>query len=173
MFGENLWHWSHSATNIPKWGLCEIRICLMYVFCKSLHVTPLRVALIPQGVCIANTAKKKKHLYNFWSPGSQNRGAVLCTLSASDFPSGKISSLRNSTIKSIQLGPTRICRIWWIWTITLFILIGLHKSSTRITWGKLCVEEIARMAKELACVFSLLGICNKLKDLNLDCKCLT
>ena len=29
------------------------------------------------------------------------------------------------------------------------------------------------MARKSACVFSLLGMCNRLNDSNLDCKCLT
>ena len=113
---------------------------------------------------------KKERLYNFWSSDSQNRGAFLRTLSASDLLLGKMSSLRRSTIESIQLGPTLI---WRIWTMFLPILVGLHKSSTRITQGKLCTEEVTSVARELVCVFLLLGICDKLKDSNPDCKCLT
>ena len=113
---------------------------------------------------------EKERLYNFWSSDNQNRGAFLCALLASYFPSGKISSFRNSTIRSIQLGATLI---WWIWTISFFILVGLHKSSTRITWGKPCAEEVARVARESACVFPLLEIYSKLKYSNPDRKCLT
>ena len=113
---------------------------------------------------------KKKRLYSFWSSNSQNWGAFLRTLSALDLPSGKMSSLRKSTIESIQLGPTLI---WWTWTTFLPISVGLHKSSTRITRGKPCVEEVASMARESACVFLLLRICDKVKDSNQDCKCLT
>ena len=113
---------------------------------------------------------EKERLYNFWSSDNQNRGAFLLTLSALGFPSSKISSFRNSTIESIQLGPTLT---WWIWTIPLFISIGLHKSSTRITRGNLCAEEVARVTKESAWVFLLLRICSRLKDSNPDCKCLT
>ena len=134
----------------------------------SLHVTPLGVALMPQGVCITNTAQK--NLYNFWSSDSQNQGAILHTLLAFDFFSSKIFSLRNSTMESIQVGPTLI---WWIWTISLFISVSLHKSSTRMTWGKPYAEEVARVARESACMFPLLELCNKLKDLNPDCRCLT
>ena len=113
---------------------------------------------------------KKERLYNFWSSNSQNQGAFLHTLSATDLFSSKMSSLRNSTMESIQLGPTLI---WWIWTTFLLTSVGLHKSSTRITRGKLCVEEVASVARESACVFLLLGICHKLKDSNSNCKCLT
>ena len=35
-----------------------------------------------------------------------------------------------------------------------------------MTWGKPCVEEVARVAKESACVLPFLGICSKLKDSN-------
>ena len=113
---------------------------------------------------------KKERLYNFWSSDSQNRGVFLHTLSASNFSSGKISSLRKSTIGSIQLSLTLI---WWIWTISPFISMGLHKSSTRMTQGKPYAEEVARVARESAYVFPLLGIWNKLKDSNLDYKCLS
>ena len=51
--------------------------------------------------------------------------------------------------------------------------VDLHKSSTRITRGKLYAEEVASVARKSACVFLLLRICDKLKDLNPDCKCLT
>ena len=90
---------------------------------------------------------EKERLYNFWSSDSQNWRAFLRTLSASNFSLGKISSSRNSTMESIQLGPTLS---WWIWTISLFISVGLHKSSTRITRSKLCAEEVARVARESA-----------------------
>ena len=113
---------------------------------------------------------EKKRLYNFWSLDSQNQGVFLHTLLASDFSSSKISSLRNNTIGSIQLDPTLI---WWIWTISLFTSIGLHKSSTRMTQGKSCAEKVARVARKSACVFPFLGICSKLKDLNPNYKCLT
>ena len=113
---------------------------------------------------------KKEHLYGFWSSDSKNQGTFLHTLVAFDFSLGKISSLRNSTIESIQLGPTLI---WWIWTISLFISVGLHKSSTRITRDKPYVEEVTRMARELTWVFPLLGMCYKLKNSNPDYKYLT
>ena len=51
--------------------------------------------------------------------------------------------------------------------------MGLHKSSIRITRGKFCVEEVESVARELACVFPLLGMCNRLNDSNLDYECLT
>ena len=56
---------------------------------------------MPQGVCIVNMVPEKERFYNFWSLDSQNRGAFFRTLLASDLPSGKISSLRNSTIEFI------------------------------------------------------------------------
>ena len=37
----------------------------------------------------------------------------------------------------------------------------------------LCVEDVASVARDLACVFSLLRMCSRLKDLNPDYKCLT
>ena len=113
---------------------------------------------------------EKERLYNFWFLDNQNRGAFLRTLSALDFPSGKISFLRNSIIESIQLRHTLI---WWTWTISHFISVGLHKSSTKITQGKLCTEEVARVARESEYVFLLLGIYNKVKDSNPNYKRLT
>ena len=113
---------------------------------------------------------RKGVLIQFWSLDSQNRGAFFRTFLAFDLSSGKISFLRNSTIGSIQLGPTLT---WWTWTMFLFTLVGLHRSSTSMTRGKSCVEKVARVARESACVFPLLGICNKLKDSNSNCKCLT
>ena len=101
---------------------------------------------------------------------NQNWGAFLRTLSASNLFSSKTSSLRNSTIEFIQLGPTLI---WWTWTTFPLNLAGLHKSSTRITWGKLCAKEVVNVARESAWVFLFLGTCDKLKDLNPDYKCLT
>ena len=113
---------------------------------------------------------EKDLLYNFWSSDNQNLGAFLRTFLALNLSSGRTSFLRNNTMESIQLGPTLI---WWMWTTLLPTSVGLYKSSTRITQGKLCADEVASVARESECVFLLLGICDKLKDLNLDCKCLT
>ena len=113
---------------------------------------------------------EKERLYNFWSSNSQNRGAFLHTLSAFNFSSGKISSLSNKTIEPIQLGLTLI---WWMWTTAFFILVGLHRSSTRITRDRLCAKEVGSVDRESARVFTLLGMCCKLKDSKPDCKCLT
>ena len=113
---------------------------------------------------------KKERLYSFWSSDNQNRGAFLHILSASNFSSDKISSFKNSTMGSIQLGPTLT---WWTWTTSFLTSMGLHKSSTRMTRGKLCAKEVTSVARESACVFPLLGMCNRLKDSNPNCKCLT
>ena len=113
---------------------------------------------------------EKEHLYSFWFSDSQKWGAFLRTLSAYDLSSGKMSSFKNSTMGSIQLGPTLTC---WTWTTFPLTFVGLHKSSIRITRGKLCVEEVASVARESAYVFPLLGTCSRLNDSNLDCKCLT
>ena len=113
---------------------------------------------------------EKEHLYSFWFSDSQKWGAFLRTLSASDLSSGKMSSFKNSTMGSIQLGPTLTC---WTWTTFPLTFVGLYKSSIRITRGKLCVEEVASVARESAYVFPLLGTCGRLNDSNLDCKCLT
>ena len=113
---------------------------------------------------------KKERLHSFWSSDSQNQGAFLRILSASDFSSGKISSFKNSTTWSIQLDPTLT---WWTWTTSLLTFIGLHKSSTRMTRGNLRVKVVVSVARESACVFPLLGMCNRLKYSNPNCKCLT
>ena len=113
---------------------------------------------------------EKKWLYSFWSSDNQNRGVFLRTLSAFDLSSGKMSSLRNSTIGSIQLDPTLT---WCTWTTFLLTFVGLCKSSIRITQGKLCTKEVASVVRELACVFPVLGTCKRLKDSNPDCRCLT
>ena len=81
-----------------------------------------------------------------------------------------MSYLRNSTMRSIQLGPTLT---WWTWISFPVSFMGLHKFSIRITLGKLCAEEVASMARESAYVFLLLGMCSRLKDSNSDCKFLT
>ena len=113
---------------------------------------------------------EKERLYNFLSPDIQNQGALLRTFSASDFSSGNTSLLRNINIGSIQLGPNLI---WWTWSNSLLIGVGVHKSSTSITWGKSCAEEVARVAKESAWVFPFLGIYNKSKNSNFVCIRLT
>ena len=81
-----------------------------------------------------------------------------------------MSSFKNSTMGSIQLGSTLT---WWTWTISPFTSVGLYKSLTRMTRGKLYAEEVASVARESACVFPLLGMCSRLKDLNPDCIYLT
>ena len=112
---------------------------------------------------------KKERLYSFWSSDNQKRDAFLRTLSASDLSFGKMSSLKNSTMRSIQLSPTLT---WWTWTTFLLTFMSLHKFSIRITRCKLCTEEVASVARESACVFPLLGTCSRVKDSNPDCKCL-
>ena len=129
-----------------------------------------RSSFVASGWTQSRYGSEKEHLYNFWSSNSQKQGAFLLILSASDLSSGKMSSLRYSTIESIQLGPILI---WWTWTACPFISVGLHKSSIRITQGRLCAEEVTSVAMESACVFPLLGTCNRVKDSNPDCKCLT
>ena len=172
MFGTNLWHWSYVFTYSCT-SFCMISH--QYLWVKALwdkdlpHLWLLQIPSCNFSRSSFDTSRcmhskyspEKEHLYNFWSLDSQNRGAFLCTFLDFDFSSGKISSLRNNIIGSIQLGSTLI---WWIWTIFLFISVGLHKSSTSMTRGKPRVEEVARVARESACVFPLLGICNKLKD---------
>ena len=109
-------------------------------------------------------------LYKFLSSNSQNRWAFLSTFLASNFSSGNISFSRNSSIRSIQLGPTLI---WWTWSKSLFIRVGVHRSSTSITRDKSYAEEVARVAKEFAWVFPLLEICDKSRNSNFVCIRLT
>ena len=71
---------------------------------------------------------------------------------------------------SIQLEPGLI---WWIRGISLCNEVGVHKSSTSITQGKSCAEDVARVAKESAWVFPLLGICDRSKNSNFVCVRLT
>ena len=113
---------------------------------------------------------EKEHVYNFLSSDSQNWGVFLCTFSASNFSSSNISFSRNSSIGFIQLGPTLI---WWTWSKSLFIGVAVHRSSTSITLGKSYAKKVARVAKESAWVFPLLGICDKSKNSNFVCICLT
>ena len=113
---------------------------------------------------------EKERLYNFLSSDNQNQGAFLRIFSTFGFSSGNISLSRNSSIGSIQLGPKWI---WWIWSNSFFVGVGVYKSSTIITRGKFCAEEVVRVAKESAWVFLLLGICDKSKDSNFVCIHLT
>ena len=112
---------------------------------------------------------EKERLYSFWSSDSQNRGAFRRIFSASSLSDGKVSSFKNDIIGSIQLDPTRIC---WTWAAISFILVGLYKSSTRMTRGRLWAEEDASVARESACVFPLLGMWCRLNDSNFDCRSL-
>ena len=96
---------------------------------------------------------ENEHLYSFWSSDSQNQGAFLRILSASNLFGGKTSSFKNDTVGSIQLDPTLIC---WMWAAIPFTFVGLHKSSTRMTRGRLCAEEDVSVTRESACVFPFL-----------------
>ena len=49
----------------------------------------------------------------------------------------------------------------------------MHKSSTSTTQGKSRAKDVARLAKESAWVFPLLGIYDKSKDSNFACIRLT
>ena len=149
---------AYLATNIPRWELYETKTYLLCDFHKSFHVTPQGVALMPQDVCIASMAQKKSACITFGPRTAKTEEPFFAPCQPLTSP------------WSIQLGPTII---WWIWAISLFISVGLHKSSISITRGKPCVEEVASVARESACVFPLLGICSKLKDLNPDRKFLT
>ena len=92
--------------------------------------------------------------YNFLSSDNQNQGAFLRILSVYIFSSGKMSLSRNFNMGSIQLG-SRLT--WWTWRTSFSSEVGVYKSSTIITRGKFRVEEVARVARELAWVFSPWG----------------
>ena len=119
MFRANLWNWSHFFTYSYA-SLCIFGY--QYPWVRALwdkDLPPVWLSQIP----LCNSSKssfdaswcthsrygpEKERLYNFWSSNSQNRTAFLHTLTTSDLLSSKMSSLRNSTIGSIQLGPTLI-----------------------------------------------------------------
>ena len=78
--------------------------------------------------------------------------------------------MRNFTIGSIQLEPTLTS---WKRTMPFATSFALFRCSTRITQGRLPVEEVASVANESAWVFPLLETCDKLKRSKSDCKHLT
>ena len=113
MFGANLWHWSHFftyyCTSLYLFGH-------QYPWVRALWDKDLLSMWLPQ-IRLCNSSKsslmtlgcmhsryelEKDLLYNFWSSNNQNREAFLCTLLTSNLLSGKTSSLRNNTIKSIR-----------------------------------------------------------------------
>ena len=145
--------------NLPPVWLSQILSCN---FSKSSFDT--------SGWMQSRYGPKKERLYSFWSSDSQKRGAFLRTLFASDLSSGKMSYFRNSIMGSIKLGHTLTC---WTWATFSLISVGLHKSSIRITRGKLCTEEVANVTRESTYVFPLLGTCSRLNNSNFDYKCLT
>ena len=122
MFGANIWHWSHFFTySCASFCIFSHQYpCVRALWDKDL--SPVWLPQIPScyssrsnsdasGCMQSKYGPEKERLNNFWSLNSQNRGAFLRTLLASDFSSGKIFSLRNNIMESIQLGPTLI---WWI-----------------------------------------------------------
>ena len=145
--------------NLPPVWLSQILSCN---FSKSSSDT--------SGWMQSRYSPKKERLYSFWSSNTQKWGAFLRTLFASDLSSGKMSYFRNSIMGSIKLGHTLTC---WTWATFSLISVGLHKSSIRITRGKLCTEEVANVTRESTYVFPLLGTCSRLNNSNFDCKCLT
>ena len=171
MFDANLWHWSHFLTYSCA-SFCMPDHQYPWVMARwDKDLSPVWLPQIPS--CSSSRINsdisrctqsrygpKKKRLYNFLSLDSQNQGAFLRTFSASDFSLGNMSFSRNSNIGSIQLDPTLI---WWAWSGFLFIRVGVYRSLTSITRGKSCAEEVARVARESAWIFPLLGICDKLK----------
>ena len=165
MLEANLWHWSHffMYSNASLCILSHQYPCIRVIWDKDLP--PVWLPQIPScnsswsssialGWMHSKYGPEKECLYNFWSSDSQNHGAFLCTLLSSLFSSGKMSSLRNRTIGSIQLGPPLVDEL----TFFLSILVWLHKLSTNMTWGRLCAEKVARVEKESTCVFLFLWI---------------
>ena len=181
MFGANLWHWSHFLTYscdsfyisghqypwvMARWDRDLPPVWLPQIPSCSSSRSDSDISRCTQ----SRYDPEKKRLYNFLSSNNQNWGAFLRIFSASVFSSGNISLSRNSSMGSIQLGPKLT---WWIWSKSFLVGVGVHKSSTIITQGKFHVEEVARVAKESARVFSPLRICDKLKDSNFVCTRLT
>ena len=119
MFGANLLHWSHFFT------YSYAPFCItdhQYPWVRAMWDSDLPPVWLPQ-IPSCNSSKrssiasgwthnryslKKERLYNFWSSNNQKQWAFLRTLSASPFSLGKMSSLRNITMGSIQLGHTLI-----------------------------------------------------------------
>ena len=98
---------------------------------------------------------EKERLYNFCSSDNQKRGAFLRIFFASPLSLVKAPSFKNITMGSIQLGPTLI---WCTLTLISLGSVGINKSSTRMTLGRPYFEEVAKVARESAWVFLLLGI---------------
>ena len=112
MFGANLWHWSHFFT------YSYASFCIFghqYPWVRALWDKDLPPVWLPQ-IPSCNSSRsssdgskcmhskygpEKERLYNFRSSDNQNRGTFLCTLSASDFSSGRTSFFKNSTMGSI------------------------------------------------------------------------
>ena len=103
-----------------------------------------------------------QHLYSLWSSDNQNRVALLRIFSTSYFTSGRISSLRNATMGSIQLGPTLV---WWTRVVFFTTLLAPPRCSTRKIRGSSPTEEVASVANESAWVLPLLVMCDKLNRL--------
>ena len=98
---------------------------------------------------------------------NQNREAFLRIFSTSDFSSGRISSLRNFTMGSIQLGPTLTS---WIQTVSFETSPALSRCSKRMIRRSPPAEEVASVANESVWVFPLLEMCDKLNRSKLGYK---
>ena len=145
MLGANLWHWSHfftySCASFCMFG--HQYPCVIALWDKDLP--PMWLLQIPScnssrrssedsGWMHSKYGPKKERLYSFWSSDSQNRGAFHRIFSTSNLSDVKVSSFKNDIMGSIQLDPTLIC---WTWDVTPFTSMGLYKSSTRMTRGRL------------------------------------
>ena len=111
-----------------------------------------------------------ERLYNLWSSDNQNRRAFLHIFSASDFSLGRILSLRNFTMGSIQLGPTLTS---WIRTMPFATSLALSRCLTKTIQESPPTEEVASVANESVWVFPLLEMCDKLNRSKFGCKRLT
>ena len=81
-----------------------------------------------------------------------------------------MSSLRNVTMGSIQLGPTLTS---WARTVSFATLFAMLKCSMRIIQGSSPAKEVASVANESAWVFPLLEMCDKLNRSKLGHRRLT
>ena len=81
-----------------------------------------------------------------------------------------MSSLRNITMGSIQLGPTLTS---WTRTVSSATSFALLRCSTRIIQGSSPAKEVASVANESAWVFPLLEMCDKLNRSKPDRRRLT
>ena len=151
MLEANFWHWSHFFM-YSNASLCILSHQYPYIrVIWDKDLPPVWLPQIPScnsswsssialGWMHSKYGPEKERLYNFWSSDSQNHGAFLCTLLSSLFSSGKMSSLRNRTIGSIQLGPPLVDEL------TFFLSISVRLHNSRPIWPE--VDSVPRRLQE-------------------------